>query len=77
MKLNLNDLDLTKGLLIGLGVAIVAPVLLPVIGAAVRPVLKSAIKGGFILYKKSREMVAEVVENIEDIAAEAKAEVKS
>lgn len=74
--MKLNDLDLSKGILVGIAVAIAAPILLPVVGAAVRPVVKTAIKGGLLLYQKGREMVAEVAEKVEDIAAEAKAEIK-
>jgi hypothetical protein len=37
--------------------------------------VKAAIKGGIVLYEKGRETVAEVGEVLEDIVAEAKAEV--
>ena len=74
--MKLNDLDLPKSLLVGVAVAVVAPVLLPVVGAAVRPILKTAIKGGILLYNKGRELVAEAVESVEDLTAEAKAEME-
>ncbi len=75
--MKLNDIDLPKSLIVGVAAAIVAPVLLPVVGAVVRPVLKTAIKGGILLYNKGRELVAEAVESVEDLTAEAKAEMES
>lgn len=74
--MKLEDINLPKSLLVGVAAAVVAPVVLPVLGAVVRPVLKAAIKGGIILYNKSREIVAEVAESVEDLAAEAKAELQ-
>jgi len=74
--MKLEDIDLPKSLLVGVAAAVVAPIVLPVLDAVVRPVLKSAIKGGIILYNKGREIVAEVAESVEDLAAEAKAELQ-
>ncbi|HIK29409.1 MAG: DUF5132 domain-containing protein [Oscillatoriaceae bacterium SKW80] len=55
----------------GIGAAILAPVLLPV----GKPLAKTAIKGGLILYEKSKTVFAEIGEAFEDIIAEAKAEI--
>jgi hypothetical protein len=60
------------GLAIGLGVVVLAPVVLP----ALRPVAKAAIKGGLYLYGKGKENLAEVGESFEDMVAEAKSELK-
>lgn len=62
------------GLLVGVGAILLAPVVIPAAAAVIRPVAKAAIKGGFVLYQKGREAIAETVEMFEDIAAEAKAE---
>jgi galactitol-specific phosphotransferase system IIC component len=62
------------GLLVGLGAMVLAPVVLPVLGAVAKPVAKAAIKGGLILAEKVKVTVAEVKETMEDITAEAKAE---
>jgi hypothetical protein len=62
------------GLLVGLGAMILAPVVLPVVGEVAKPVVKAAIKGGLILAEKVKVTVAEVKETMEDITAEAKAE---
>lgn len=62
------------GLLVGVGAILLAPVVIPAAAAVLRPVAKAAIKGGFVLFQKGRETIAETVEMIEDIAAEARAE---
>ena len=64
------------GIAIGVGL-LVAPVVIPMIATAARPVAKAAIKGGLMLYEKGREMVAEVAEVVEDLTAEAKSEVQA
>jgi hypothetical protein len=45
-----------------------------VVGAVAKPVAKAAIKGGLLLAEKVKVTVAEVKESMEDITAEAKAE---
>ena len=67
--------NVVTGLAIGIGAAVLGPVVLPVIAGAAKPLVKAAIKGGIVLYEKGRETVAEVGEVLEDIVAEAKAEV--
>ena len=61
----------TKALLIGAGAVIVTPILLPLL----KPVAKSAIKTGVVLYEKTKGTIAEVGEVLGDIVAEAKAEI--
>ncbi|MEW6113596.1 MAG: DUF5132 domain-containing protein [Thermodesulfobacteriota bacterium] len=68
--------DIWTGVAIGVGL-LVAPVVIPMIAAAARPLLKAALKGGFVLYEKGREVVAEVMEVTEDLVEEAKSEVKA
>ena len=68
--------DIWTGVAIGVGL-LVAPVVIPMIVTAARPVAKAAIKGGIMLYEKGREMLAEVSEVVEDLAAEAKSEVQA
>ncbi len=60
--------------LIGVGVALAAPALLPVIGTVVRPVAKGLIKGGLYLADTLQEVVAESGEQLSDLIAEVKAE---
>jgi hypothetical protein len=68
----------TSNIAVGLGAVvaavIVAPVLVPAVAAAGRPLAKSLIKGGLMLYEKGREAVAVAGEAAEDILAEIRAE---
>ncbi|MFH2067531.1 MAG: DUF5132 domain-containing protein [Pseudomonadota bacterium] len=63
------------GLAIGAGVVLLAPVLIPAISGALKPLLKNTIKGGILAYEGAKLAVAETREALEDITAEAKAEV--
>jgi hypothetical protein len=61
-------------LLLGAGVAIAAPIVLPVVEAVVRPVAKLAIKGGLFAADTVREFITEGGEQVSDLVAEARAE---
>lgn len=63
--------DTGKGVLIGLGLAVAATLL----ATSGRPMAKAAIKSGMLLYEKGMEKLAELNESLEDIVAEARAEV--
>jgi hypothetical protein len=76
--------------LIGAGVAIIepelipgmligagawlAPKLLPALGSVLRPVVKGVVKAGYSATMAAREFAAETREQVEDIVAEARAE---
>jgi hypothetical protein len=62
------------GILAGLGVALAAPVVLPAVAAASRPLAKSLIRGYLVLADTVKEVAAETGEQISDMVAEAKAE---
>jgi hypothetical protein len=47
------------------------------VAAVLKPVAKTAIKGGILVYRKGRQAVAEVGESVEDLVAEAKAEINA
>lgn len=68
--------NILGGLAIGIGASVLAPVVIPVLASVVKPLTKAAIKGGFLLYDKGRETFAEVQEVVEDLVAEAKAEIE-
>jgi hypothetical protein len=55
-------------------VAMLAPKYVPKIGAASRPMFRSSVRGLYKLGLKSREMVAEANEQMQDIVAEVRAE---
>lgn len=59
-----------QALAIGLGAAIIAPTVIPL----VKPFAKAAIKSGVGFYEKTKSAIAETGESIGDIVAEAKAE---
>ena len=61
--------ELLPGMLIG-----VAAALLPGIGPKMRPFLKSTVKAGFSAVRKTREMIAEASEQVQDMIAEVQAE---
>jgi Protein of unknown function (DUF5132) len=70
--------DLTKGslstVLLGIGVAMVVPGVLPGLTNGLRPLAKSLVKGGVTLYDAAKEGVAEAGEQLSDLVAESRAE---
>ena len=77
MALELEDLfeDLgTPGIVAGIGALVLAPIVIPAIAKIGKPIAKAAIKGGITLYEKSIVTVAEAGEVLEDLVAEARAE---
>src|SRR5262245_59925898 len=69
--------DITKGplpLLLGLGVAMAVPSVLPALASGLRPLAKVLVKGGLTLYDAAREGVAEAGEQLNDLVAETRAE---
>jgi hypothetical protein len=62
-------------LVIGAAAVLLAPILLPVVAGIVRPIAKGLIKGGILAYEGVKVAVAEAQETIEDVAAEAAAEI--
>ena len=69
--------NILTGLAIGIGSAILAPIVIPALAGAAKPLAKAAIKGGLVLYDKSKETFAEVYEMVDDLIAEAKAEAEA
>lgn len=66
--------NVVTGLAIGVGAAVLGPMLMPVIRGVARPVAKAAIRGGMMVYEKGREAAAEVNETVQDLVAETRAE---
>jgi hypothetical protein len=65
--------DLVKGMVIGVGVGLVGPMVFPAMARAFRPGVNAAIRAGVVAWERSREQLAEWGEYAEDMAAEAKA----
>jgi hypothetical protein len=64
---------LLPGLVLGVAAALV-PKYLPRIGASMSPLVKSTVRGAYKMGQKTREMVAEMQEQVHDIVAEVDAE---
>ncbi len=71
-----KDSGLT-GLALGIGTALAVAWVLPAIGAVARPVAKAAIKSVLSTYAKVLEGAAELGESLDDLVAEARAEMAS
>ena len=62
-------------LLVGVGVALVAPMMVPALAAGMRPLAKAVIKGGMMVYDKGAEVFAEAGEQLSDLVAEVRSEI--
>ena len=69
--------NIISGLAIGIGSAIIAPLVIPALSKAAKPLAKAAIKGGLVLYETGKEKLAEAQELMDDLLAEAKAELEA
>ena len=61
-------------ILVVLGVALAAPIVLPAVAAVSRPLAKTLIKGYLVLADTIKEFAAEAGEQVCDLMAEVKAE---
>ena len=68
-----ND-DLIKGVALGLGVALLAPVVIAALAPVVKPIARSALKAGVMAYEKGREALDEISETVDDVVAEVEEE---
>jgi hypothetical protein len=64
------------GAAIGIGAALLAPVIVPTVGGVLRPVVKTAVKTGLYVTDKLYELAAEAGEQLSDIVAEARSEMQ-
>lgn len=69
----LIEIELIPGLIIGAG-AILLGKFFPEMSSYVRPVIKGAVRAGFSMGKKAREIIAETSEQVHDMVAEVKHE---
>ena len=60
--------------LVGVGAALVAPVVVPALGAGMRPLAKAVLKGSIMVYDKGAEVLAEAGEQLSDLVAEVRSE---
>jgi len=60
--------------LVGVGVALVAPVVVPALAAGMRPLAKAVLKGSIMVYDKGAEVLAEAGEQLSDLVAEVRSD---
>ena len=60
---------LLPGVILGVA-AVAAPKYLPKVGSAIAPIFRSAVRGVYMAGRKTRELVAEAQEQVNDIVAE-------
>lgn len=63
--------------LVGVGVALVAPIVVPALAAGMRPLAKAVLKGGMMVYDKGVEVFAETGEQLSDLVAEVRSELNA
>jgi len=66
--------NLGTGLAVGIGAAVIGPLVAPVVGAVLRPAAKAVIKAGLLAYDAGREGAARIGELGGDVVAEARSE---
>ena len=59
-----------KGLAIGLGVAILTPLVIAALAPVLQPVARSALKAGIRVYEMGRENLELLGETVDDVVAE-------
>jgi hypothetical protein len=69
-----KGMNLGTGIVLGAAAVFLAPMVLPVVSGVIKSLTKAGIKGGLIMYERGKVAIAEAQESIEDLAAEAKAE---
>jgi len=69
--------ELLAGMAIGAGIVLASKWLPDFAGDVIRPIAKTAVKAGYAAVAATREAVAEVTEEVEDMMAEARAEHES
>ncbi|MGD8676144.1 MAG: hypothetical protein PVG81_10110 [Desulfobacterales bacterium] len=61
---------------IGAGIILAAPVVVPLVGKALRPVAKTLIKGGMAAYRETEKAIGQVGVSMKTMVKEARAELK-
>lgn len=68
-----ND-DLVKGVAIGVGAALLVPVVITALVPVIKPIARSIFKAGLTVYETGRERVEQMGEAVEDMVAEVEEE---
>src|SRR5215510_13978998 len=59
--------------LLGLGLLVAAPLVLPVVGAIARPVVRLAVKGGVVVYDAAAALIMTAGEELNQMVTDARA----
>jgi hypothetical protein len=62
--------------ILAVGAILVAPTVIPALGSALRPIAKALVKNGIAVYDSAKELIAEAGEELNDMVAEARAEME-
>lgn len=73
-SINLGSGNIGTGLVVGAGAAILAPIVMPLVGGLLKTVTKEVIKTGLLAYEGGKGVVASTATTFQDLTAEAKAE---
>ena len=66
--------DLLKGAALGVGLALLVPVAMIALAPVIRPLARTALKSGLMVYEKGRETLEELGETFDDVRAEVEEE---
>src|SRR5215470_15328614 len=69
--------SVTSTVLVGVGVVVAAPLLLPVVGAVVRPAVRLVVQGGVLAYDATAALVTAVGTELDKIVADVRAQTTS
>lgn len=76
MRFVASGMKFGSGFVIGAGAMLLAPLVLAMVGGAVKPIARMAFKGVLGAYEGAKATLSETKEFVEDTVAEAKAEMK-
>ncbi|WP_447983491.1 DUF5132 domain-containing protein [Nitrospira sp. Nam74] len=62
--------------IVAVGAILMAPTVIPALGSALRPLAKVLVKNGITVYDSAKELIAEAGEELNDMVAEARAEME-
>lgn len=66
--------EILKGVGIGIGAALLVPIVISTLAPLVRPLARTVLKAGILAYEKGRETFEAIGESVEDIVAEVEEE---
>ena len=68
--------DFGSGALVGAGAVLLAPIVVPAVASGLKYLMKTTVRGGAIAYREAKNAASGMIEGLENLAAEAKAEIE-